>query len=570
MDYLRVTFVILLQLGISLNKVQRYNPNIDFLIHEAGGITTAPKRDYAADFPPLKPSLTTAQQSKTTQSVHTPATTPKTQAPKRDYVAPQLPTNDQNRINNQKTILPHGNITPSLSTNPSGSTNKPLTPPRRDYVAPQFPTKEQNVAKNQKTTQIQGNITPSPPTKPTSPKRDYVAPQFPVLKPIQDHNRKTMGNVKDLINYYDNLDQNQNNNPRKPSYSSITQGSSSGTLNAGSVINTPPKHTPKPVSFSTVVAGSSTHTVNPTPGTSAHKSTISNDGKATQPTARPVLPSSIINNNNNQGSGSTVTNAELQILSEELLRKDINNAAKYLTINYQEKTSSQSNEDKAPQPLLTVAPDVWNITTIEKFLPLLDNYERDTLVNEYVTPQERTEENAFMDAIMSTTVIRHLMNFLKDKGYVTPDPRQQRDYLKQLWFGLYSRGKGKISSSGFEHIFLSELKTGEVIGLHNWIYFAKEESANRINYLGYLKYLQLNDKGVVLKLHFNQQGINKPVNTMFIGTSPEFEIALYTVCFVTRQGDDCQLKLGNKDVNIITHNFRYRSKNFIGSAYPQI
>lgn len=30
--------------------------------------------------------------------------------------------------------------------------------------------------------------------------------------------------------------------------------------------------------------------------------------------------------------------------------------------------------------------------------------------------QERNEENDFMDAIMSTSVIRHLMNFLKVKG----------------------------------------------------------------------------------------------------------------------------------------------------------
>lgn len=49
-------------------------------------------------------------------------------------------------------------------------------------------------------------------------------------------------------------------------------------------------------------------------------------------------------------------------------------------------------------------------------------------------------------------------------GYVSQDPRQQRDFLKQIWFGLYSRGKGKISSSGFEHIFVSELKNDQISG----------------------------------------------------------------------------------------------------------
>lgn len=77
-------------------------------------------------------------------------------------------------------------------------------------------------------------------------------------------------------------------------------------------------------------------------------------------------------------------------------------------------------------------------------------------------------------------------------------------------------------------------------------------------------------KGTVLKLHFNQQGVDKPVDSMFIGTSPELEIALYTLCFVARADNDCKLKLAGKDVDIVTHTFRYRSKNLIGSAYPQI
>lgn len=77
-------------------------------------------------------------------------------------------------------------------------------------------------------------------------------------------------------------------------------------------------------------------------------------------------------------------------------------------------------------------------------------------------------------------------------------------------------------------------------------------------------------KGAVLKHHFIQQGADKPVDTMFLGTSPELEIALYTLCFVTRADNDCKLKLGNKDVDIVTHTFRYRSKNLIGGGYPQI
>lgn len=47
---------------------------------------------------------------------------------------------------------------------------------------------------------------------------------------------------------------------------------------------------------------------------------------------------------------------------------------------------------------------------------------------------------------------------------VSPDPKEQKDLLKAIWFNMYSRGQGKIGSSGFEHIFLSELKNGEISG----------------------------------------------------------------------------------------------------------
>lgn len=58
---------------------------------------------------------------------------------------------------------------------------------------------------------------------------------------------------------------------------------------------------------------------------------------------------------------------------------------------------------------------------------------------------------------------------------------------------MYSRGGGRISSSGFEHVFLTEIKNREVSGLHNWLYFNDQESKNQANYLGYMKSLDLGD-----------------------------------------------------------------------------
>lgn len=61
-------------------------------------------------------------------------------------------------------------------------------------------------------------------------------------------------------------------------------------------------------------------------------------------------------------------------------------------------------------------PKVFDSPTIAKMRLLFNNYEQDTLVNEFVTPIERKEENDFVDAVMATSVMRQAMLFLQNKG----------------------------------------------------------------------------------------------------------------------------------------------------------
>jgi poly(U)-specific endoribonuclease len=122
---------------------------------------------------------------------------------------------------------------------------------------------------------------------------------------------------------------------------------------------------------------------------------------------------------------------------------------------------------------------------------LFNNYEVDSSVNEYVTPNEHKEENDFLDEVMKTSVMRAAMQFLQEKNQVTPDPKTHRDLVKTIWFNLYSRGQGKIGSSGFEHVFVTEIKNGTVIGMHNWLYFYEEEKAGKVDYKGYSRKLDL-------------------------------------------------------------------------------
>lgn len=140
---------------------------------------------------------------------------------------------------------------------------------------------------------------------------------------------------------------------------------------------------------------------------------------------------------------------------------------------------------------MTVDDRLYQVATVEKMKALFNNYEIDTLVNEYVTPLEKKEENEFLDAVLSTPVMKHAMVFLQQKGKVTPDPQTHKELLKTIWFNMYSRGQGKIGSSGFEHVFLNEIKNSTVIGLHNWIYFYDEEKTGNLNYKGWSKKIDL-------------------------------------------------------------------------------
>uniref|UniRef100_A0A1A9ZEJ9 EndoU domain-containing protein n=1 Tax=Glossina pallidipes TaxID=7398 RepID=A0A1A9ZEJ9_GLOPL len=309
--------------------------------------------------------------------------------------------------------------------------------------------------------------------------------------------------------------------------------------------------TPKPLSPNLPVAGGSNDRISFVPHT------------GTTTTIRPGV-------RENSATNNLATDDEIRTLTETLYSKEANSQINLIRVNVQGKTRSIDSTDEAPQPLLEIDAKAFDAPTIAAMRSLFNNYEMDTMVNEHVTPNERKEENDFVDAVMSTNVMRQAMLFLQNKGLVSPDPKTHRDLVKELWFTQYSRGNGKIGSSGFEHVFVNEVKNGTIIGLHNWVYFYDEEKGGRLDYKGYLNQLDLGTKAKVMKVRFTHNGLNKPVNTLFIGTSPELELALYTLCFQLRPDRTCPVSLGGSNFGIVTYSWRYRGKNLIGSAYPEI
>lgn len=263
---------------------------------------------------------------------------------------------------------------------------------------------------------------------------------------------------------------------------------------------------------------------------------------------------------------------EVKAISESLFTKDTAKLNRFVTANYQKKTASYSLDDDAPQKFLTVDEEKLNqVATVEKMKALFNNYEIDTSVNEHSTALEKNEENDFIDEMLKTNVMRTLMQYLQTKEVVTSDPKTHKDLLKTIWFTMYSRGQGRIGSSGFEHVFLAENKNNTIIGMHNWIYMYEMEKSGHVDYKGWIKKVDMGTKGTVVKLRFSYDNLNKPVNGVFIGTTPELEIALYTLCFATFPDKDCAVTSGNgNEFKIRTYTFRYRGKTVIGSAYPEV
>lgn len=65
------------------------------------------------------------------------------------------------------------------------------------------------------------------------------------------------------------------------------------------------------------------------------------------------------------------------------------------------------------------------------------------------------------------------------------------------------------------------------------------------------------------------KGKTKPVNSMFIATLPEFDLAIYTVCFVMNQ-KKCPVSFDGKRLKIHTFPFHYDGRRMVGAAFPAI
>ncbi|KAL3888700.1 hypothetical protein ACJMK2_001064 [Sinanodonta woodiana] len=206
--------------------------------------------------------------------------------------------------------------------------------------------------------------------------------------------------------------------------------------------------------------------------------------------------------------------------------------------------------------------------TFQGLIRLLDNYNIVVGQTEQPTTSELAEVDDFMNTILATPVMAKTFTFLANNGHITNSNSVFRNTLMELWFNLYPRSStGPTDSSGFEHVMVGELKgTSTVSGFHSWIQFYLEEKNGNLLYESFIIRKEPNMIATAISWH----GIKKTKASFFLGTSPEFDMAVYTICSLVHRDSLCKFTLQNQAVSIQTWDIAHKSGYQIGSAYPSI
>lgn len=210
----------------------------------------------------------------------------------------------------------------------------------------------------------------------------------------------------------------------------------------------------------------------------------------------------------------------------------------------------------------------FSLPTFKAFISLLDNYERNIGVAELLLENSLQEIEAFLDAVLATEAMTLANAFLASNGKVGSSQTAFRDALKELWFNLYPRSSSQNfdDSSGFEHVMVGELKGSSVSGFHSWIQFYLQEKVGSLSYTTMASQAEPNMKGAA----FTWYGGTKSKGSFFLGTSPEFDMAVYSICALMHPNARCNFSLKGNSVSIQTWDIGHKAGSQIGSAYPAI
>ncbi|KAI6210803.1 Endoribonuclease [Aphelenchoides besseyi] len=181
--------------------------------------------------------------------------------------------------------------------------------------------------------------------------------------------------------------------------------------------------------------------------------------------------------------------------------------------------------------------------------------------------QRREILKSFFDLLTNSKCFNLAYNYLKKNGYAPQDYDKFLDQLFVLWYGTYSRCSGPLGSSGFEHVYVGEVRRDEVDGQHNWVRYYLLEKAGNISYYGYYEH----DQDFIGTFKYKWQRAEKNKGGFFISTSPAFDFSLFTVCVLTQSGNEhCRFTVNNNPLFVTSYQQKCDGGFCISTSYPGI
>ncbi|CAL8085148.1 unnamed protein product [Calicophoron daubneyi] len=265
--------------------------------------------------------------------------------------------------------------------------------------------------------------------------------------------------------------------------------------------------------------------------------------------------------------GAVVSDPELTTLLGRLWQMDSEEMKPYLTytLNLQGRRRKSKIVDQTPEALFSNMD--WERMrqkpSVSAFIKLLDNYHAQLGIKETLTPEIEDEISRFIKEVVKTDVMRLTHLYLASHNLTSSDPNDFRERIYKLWFKPYRRRRSS-DSSAFEHVFVGEETRVKAIGMHNWLQFALQENAGNVDYQGYCS-TACGDPPRLITLSFETvSGKKKPRSAMVLNTSPEFELAIYTLAFLKYPHGE-RILIDPCGATVECH--MLRRKKLIGSCY---
>ncbi|XP_064408386.1 uridylate-specific endoribonuclease A [Latimeria chalumnae] len=238
-------------------------------------------------------------------------------------------------------------------------------------------------------------------------------------------------------------------------------------------------------------------------------------------------------------AGDHISNAEILELSEQFYSLDINKVDETnIVINAQRlipNSDTDAKVDYAPARLYTFVNEgvFFARPTFAAFISLLNNYHQKTGEAEVFSNEQFAEQDTFLSEIMKTPIMQEFYNFLHSK---------------------------------------SEIKKGKVSSFHNWIRFYLLEKSGSLNYYSHNFEGPWPGYPEMLGMQFNWNGYFKEVGSEFIGSSPEYDFAMYTLCFLAKPDKLCKVSVNGYQMGIQTYTWTKsvygNGKKYVATAYP--